>query len=132
MATTISQAALTVAEAAGALARAIHDSAEWRRWTEAGERFDRDPRLRTAQERLAELSRKFQSARSQGKGMFGPDLAELNRLQTEVQSSPQARERDEAAAALVRLLRDTNGLLSEALGVDFATNAAPRSGGCCG
>ena len=132
MATTVSRTALTVAEAAEAFARAIHDSAEWRRWSDARERFDSDPQLRQTQQRLAELSRKFQSARAQGRGLFGPDLAELNRLQSEVQASPLARARDEAGAAFIQFLQDTNRLLSETLGVDFAANAAPRQSSCCG
>ncbi|NWG00705.1 MAG: YlbF family regulator [Thermoanaerobaculaceae bacterium] len=132
MATTVPQTALTVAEAAEVLARAIHDSAEWRRWSDARERFDADPQLRQMQQRLAELSRKFQSARAQGRGLCGPDLAELNRLQSEVQASPLARARDEAAAALIQFLQDTNRLLSDTLGVDFAANAAPRQSSCCG
>jgi cell fate (sporulation/competence/biofilm development) regulator YlbF (YheA/YmcA/DUF963 family) len=132
MATTVPQTALTVAEAAEVLARAIHDSAEWRRWSDARERFDADPQLRQMQQRLAELSRKFQSARAQGRGLFGPDLAELNRLQSEVQASPLARARDEAGAALIQFLQDTNRLLSDTLGVDFAANAAPRQSSCCG
>lgn len=132
MATTVPEAVMTVAEAAEVFARAILDSAEWRRWSGARERCDTDATLRQAQQRLEELLRKFQSSRAQGKGLFGPDLAELNRLQSEVQASPLARERDQAGAALVQFLQDTNRLLSEALGVDFAANAAPRQSGCCG
>jgi cell fate (sporulation/competence/biofilm development) regulator YlbF (YheA/YmcA/DUF963 family) len=132
MTATIPQSVPTVTEAADALALAIHDSAEWRRWSDARERSERDPQLRKAQERLAGLSLKFRAARAQGKGMVGPDLAEFNQLQSEVQSSPLTREREEAGAALVRFLQDTNRLLSDALGVDFAVNAAPRGGGCCG
>lgn len=132
MATTVPEATVTVAEAAEAFARAILDSVEWRRWSSARERWDTDATLRQAQQRLTELSHKFQSARANGKGLFGPDLAELKRLQSEVQSSPMTRERDEAGAALVQFLQDTNRLLSDTLGVDFAANAAPRKSGCCG
>jgi cell fate (sporulation/competence/biofilm development) regulator YlbF (YheA/YmcA/DUF963 family) len=132
MATTVPQRTMTVVEAAEVFARALLDSTQWRRWRDACERFDADPQLRQIQRRLAELSRKFQSARAQGKGLFGPDLAELNRLQSEVQTSPLAKERDEAASALVQFLQDTNRLLSEMLGVDFAANAAPRQSSCCG
>ncbi len=132
MATTASTMVLTVAEAAEAFARAIMDSDEWRRWTDARERCESDATLRQAQQRLAELSRTFQSARARGKGLFGPDLAELNRLQGEIQSSPLVQERERAAATLVQFLQDTNRLLSETLGVDYAANAAPRQGGCCG
>ena len=132
MATTVPEAAMTITEAAEVFARAILDSAEWRRWSSARERCDSEASLRQAQQRLTELSRKFQSSRAQGRGLFGPDLAELNRLQGEVQSSPLAQERDQAGAALVQFLQDTNRLLSDTLGVDFAANAAPRGGGCCG
>ena len=132
MATTVSRTELTVAEAAEAFAQAMLDSPEWRRWSDARERFEADPQLRQTQQRLGELSRKFQSARAQGKGLFGPDLAELNRLQREVQASSLAKERDEAAAALVQFLQDSNRLLSDTLGVDFAANAAPRQSSCCG
>jgi cell fate (sporulation/competence/biofilm development) regulator YlbF (YheA/YmcA/DUF963 family) len=132
MATTVPQTTMTVVEAAEAFARALLDSAEWRRWSATRERFDADPQQRRNQERVEELSRKFRAARAQGKGLFGPDLAELNRLQSEVQTSPLARERDEAGAALIQFLQDTNRLLSETLGVDFAANAAPRQSSCCG
>lgn len=132
MATTVPQTTTTVAEAAEAFAQAMHDSPEWRRWSEARECFDSDPQLRRTQERLEELSLKFRAARAQGKGLFGPDLAELNRLQSDVQTSPLAKERDEAASALVQFLQDTNRLLSGTLGIDFAANAAPRQGSCCG
>ncbi len=132
MATTVPQAAMTIAEAAEVFARAILDSAEWRRWSGARERFDADTNIRQAEQRLAELSRKFQSARTQGRGLFGPDLAELNRLQGELQSSPLAHERDRAGVALMQLFQDANRLLSDTLGVDFAANAAPRQSSCCG
>ena len=132
MATTVSRTELTVAEAAEAFAQAMHDSPEWRRWSDARERFEADPQSRQTQQRLGELSHKFQSARAQGKGLFGPDLAELNRLQSEVQTSPLAKERDQAASALVQFLQNANRLLSGTLGVDFAANAAPRQSSCCG
>ncbi len=132
MVTTVPQTTTPMAEAVEAFAQAMLDSFEWRRWSDARERFNSDPTMRQTQERVAELSRTFQLARAQGKGLFGPDLAELNRLQNDLQTSPLAKERDEAAAALVEFLQDTNRRLSDCLGVDFAANAAARKSSCCG
>lgn len=133
MATTESPAGRTVIEAAEAMAREIQESFEWRRWEEARAHFDNDPGMIQASRRLRELTREFRMAQAQGKGLVGPDLAEMDRLQSEVQSSPLTRERDASAQALLEYLRDVNRVLSDGLGVDFAATAAPRQGrGCCG
>ena len=132
MAHMASQKPLTIASAVEALAGAIHASVEWQRWTDVRQRLETDPQVRRAQERLVELTKSFQQARSQGRGLFGPDLAELNRLHAEIEASPLVRERDEAARELLVLLRETNAQLSAALGIDFAASAAPARSGCCG
>lgn len=121
-----------VVQAAKALAEAIQLSPTWKAWEQACARFDGDSDLRQAMERLQQLSMKFRKARAQGRGFFGPEVAEMNRLQMQIQQSPLAQERDEAAQALLRLLQATNRVLSDALGIDFAASAAVRGGGCCG
>lgn len=126
------QGTMTVAAAAEAFAGSLHESAAWRSWEQAQARFQDDFGIKEATARMDELSRQFRSARAQGQGLRGPELAELNRLQTQLQESPLARERDAAAQALLGFLQDANRLLSEALGIDFAANAAPRQSNCCG
>ncbi|MFN3412550.1 MAG: YlbF family regulator [Thermoanaerobaculum sp.] len=121
-----------VVHAAKALAEAIQGSPVWKAWEQACARFDSDPELRRAVERLQQLSMRFRQARAQGKGFFGPEVAEMNKLQMQIQQSPLAQKRDEAAQALLSLLQATNRILSDALGIDFAANAAARGGGCCG
>lgn len=121
-----------VSQAAQALAKAIQASPAWKTWEEACARFDRDPEMRGVRARLQELSMRFHQERAQGRGFFGPEVAEMNRLQMQIQQSPLAQRRDEAAQALLRFLQATNQVLSDALGIDFAASAAPRGGGCCG
>lgn len=121
-----------VAQAAQVLAGAIQASPVWQEWEHACATFESDPELRKAMARLQQLSLQFRQARTQGRGFFGPDLAEMNRLQTQIQQSPLAQKRDAAAQALLSFLQATNRILSDALGIDFAASAAPRGGGCCG
>ncbi len=121
-----------VVQAAKALAEAIQGSPAWQAWEQACARFESDAELRRAMERLQQLSMQFRQARAQGRGLFGPAMAEMNRLQMEIQQSPLAQKRDQAAQALLSFLQATNRVLSDALGIDFAASAAPRGGGCCG
>ncbi len=124
--------AMTMVEAAEAFASALAASEPWQRWESAKRRSDADQELSRATKRLAELARGFRAAGGSGRGMPGPELEEMIRLRVFVQDSPLARETEDAAQALVAFLQDANKLVSDFLGLDFAVNAAPRGGGCCG
>lgn len=132
MATEAPKQPVSLEEAADSFVEAIHQTDAWRRWEAARQRCDDDAALVATQHRLAELSSRLRAARAVGRGLFGPDLAEFNRLQAELQASPHVRERDQASVALLTFMQDLNRSLSEKLGVDFAVCATPRGGSCCG
>ncbi len=132
MASAVKAQGMTMVEAAEAFASALAASEAWQRWESAKRRSDADQELSEATKRLAELTRGFRAGGGTGRGMPGPELEEMIRLRVFVQDSPLARETEEAAQALVAFLQDANKLVSDFLGLDFAVNAAPRGGGCCG
>ncbi len=114
-----------VTEAAEELARALRGSAEWQAYSLAQTAADQDTQLAKWMTRYRHLNSTAWSDQR------GAGLAELAELRDHITSNAHYREAQEAGASLVELLRNVNKALSAGLGMDFAANAAPRSG-CCG
>jgi cell fate (sporulation/competence/biofilm development) regulator YlbF (YheA/YmcA/DUF963 family) len=121
-----------VLEAAAALAQAIQASAEWQELLNVQEAAQADTQFAHMVARHNELSRLQNSARSGGQGLDGKLLVEFIALRDQVQRHELHVRQQEAGSAVVELLRRINGKISADLGFDFASNASPRRGGCCG
>jgi cell fate (sporulation/competence/biofilm development) regulator YlbF (YheA/YmcA/DUF963 family) len=129
-ATATSEAA--VLEAATTFAQAIQASAEWRELISAQKAAEADDgfaRMVTRQNQLAGIQNR---ARGQGQGLDGKSLVEFIALRDQIQRHELYVRQQEAGSAVVRLLQRLNEIVSQELGLDFASNAALRRGGCCG
>ncbi|ODU25226.1 MAG: hypothetical protein ABS95_00415 [Verrucomicrobia bacterium SCN 57-15] len=121
-----------VLEAAATLAKAIRAAAEWQALERAQAAFQRDAVLQQKLARHDELSKARQLARESGQNWAGREMVELIALQDQIQRHERYVQRQEAGQALVELLQNINQAISDNLGLDFASNAALRRGGCCG
>ena len=82
--------------------------------------------------RQSELARIQNRAQGHGQGLDGESLVELITLREQIQRHALHVRQQEAWSAAVALFQRINEKISQELGLDFASNAAPRRGGCCG
>lgn len=122
----------TAIEAGEILAHAIQATPEWKQLQEAREDFDRDDRLQGLLSRYRQLAQLWRVAQQRGQGLMGKSAIELSQLQSQIEGNANYQRQQEAGSALVTLLQKINQAISAELGLDFAANAAPRGGGCCG
>ncbi len=125
-------AVATTLEAAEILAKAIQATPEWKEFQDARVAFEHDAELQELVSRYRRLVQSWQAARQRGQGLTGNEAMQLSRLQSQIEDHPVYQREREAGSALVALLQMVNQNLSAELGLDFAANAAPRGGGCCG
>ncbi len=119
-------------EAAAVLAQSIKSSAEWREWVDAQKAGEADERFARMAARQHALARIQQSGRGDGQGLDGKSLVELIALGEQLRGHELYLRQQQAGNAVVRLLQRINESISVDLGLDFASSAAPRRGGCCG
>lgn len=121
-----------VLQAAVALAQSIQASAEWHELIEAQKAAENDAQFARLVARHNELARIQNRARSGGQGLDGKSLVELLTLQDQLGRHELYLRQQQAGSRLVELLQRVNGIISRALGFDFASNASPPRGGGCG
>ena len=119
-------------EAAAALARAIQSSAEWREVVSAQHAAKGDTRFGKMVARQEELLRNERGRPAGGQGLGAEEVVEMMALRSQIQGHELYIRQQGAWEALVGLLQGVNRVISGDLGMDFASNAAPRRGGCCG
>jgi len=122
----------TLIEAATGLARAIQSAPQWEEFQRARAAFESDPDLAMLLSRLRELSALWRIAKNSGRGLAGTDASDLADLQARLQAHPLFVRQQDAVRALMAMFQQVNQILSAELGLDFAANAAPQGGGCCG
>ncbi len=93
--------------------------------------FQTDPEMVALTARFRKLSEQWRHARSEGRALAGKEGMELATVQEQIQQHELYLRQQAAAGAFVALLQEANQAISQELGIDFASNAAPRSG-CCG
>lgn len=120
-----------VLDTAEELARAIQQTPEWRELEAARTAFQTDPDLSVLTGRLRELSEQWRQARSEGRALPGKEAMELANVQEKIRQHHLFLRQQAAISAFIALLQQTNQVISQKLGIDFAGNAAPK-GGCCG
>lgn len=121
-----------VGDAAVQLARAIKALPEWQELQAARSRFRTDPEMIAIMTRYRRIFGSWSAARARGEGLKGADALELAESQQQLQEHPAYLRQHEATIAVVSVLQSVNLALSAELELDFAANAAPRGGGCCG
>ncbi len=120
-------------QAVDMLADSLKHSPVWEAWEAARAVVAEDRDLAGLRARLQELTGRWQVSRATGHGFAGADANELATLKDRLKRHPLLLRQDEAGQQLVGLLQETNDLMTSMLGVDFAMNAARRTGGgCCG
>lgn len=117
--------------AATALSLAIRTSAEWHELESAQQVAKSDTRFAQMVGRHSELARLQNGARQAGAALDGKLLVELLALRDQIQRHEIYQRQQTAWNSVINLLQRVNGSISDNLGLDFASNAAPRSG-CCG
>ena len=119
-------------EAARALSEAIRGTAEWRELVNAQEAAQRDGDLNRIVARHQELLLARRAIEARGQDFAGKELVEMIALQSRLQGHELQVRQQEAWQGVVRLLQEANRAMSRELGIDFASNAAPSRGACCG
>jgi cell fate (sporulation/competence/biofilm development) regulator YlbF (YheA/YmcA/DUF963 family) len=117
-------------DGARALARAIAESATFRAFEEARDTLMTDVELTRRLRGYQRWRQEFETARSWG----GGDPREGEALQPEwraLAEAPAVREYLRTQDDLVVLLREVAALISQEIGMDYASACTP-TGGCCG
>ncbi len=100
----------------------IEDSETYQQFVEASERLENDPE---AMGLLEEYRRK----RRQMQQNFDQELMqELQELQADISENETIQQHRTAQTTLVELLQETNEVISEPIGIEFAQSSG---GGCC-
>ena len=108
------------------LVAAIRTDKLWCAWRKAEEELASDAELTVM---IARYNARMEAWDRQGAEETDHELVELAE---HIQNHRLVREQSKARADITRFLQNVNVMLSEELGMDFASTAAPRRGGCCG
>ncbi len=122
----------SVPGSAAGLARSIQASAEWRELVQARVAAAEDERFARMVARRGELAGLQGNARERGQLFDNKLLVELMALESEIRRHELYIRQQEAWRAVTGLLQEVNERISQELGLDFASSAASRVGGCCG
>jgi len=101
---------------------AIADSETYQQFMEANEQLEND-------EEAMQLLNEYRQKQRQMQMNFDQSLmAELQEIQTELSENETIQQHKAAQTELVELLQQTNNVISEPIGMEFAQSSG---GGCC-
>jgi len=101
---------------------AIADSETYQQFIEANKQLESDPEA-------MELLDEYRQKQRQMQQDFDQELmAELQEIQTELSENETIQQHRDAQSTLVELLQETNDVISEPIGMEFAQSSG---GGCC-
>jgi len=101
---------------------AIADSETYQQFMDANERLEND-------EEAMQLLNEYRQKQRQMQMNFDQSLmAELQELQKEMSENETIQQHRQAQTALVELLQQTNNVISDPIGMEFAQSSG---GGCC-
>ena len=113
-------------------AQALINTPEYEEWRAARAARERNAEVAALTADLKRLGADLRLAQDRRDPMATSLRQRYATTQTRLQTHPAAVRQQAAAGTLIEMLRESNRLLSGALGVDFAATAAPpRQGGCC-
>jgi len=115
--------------AAGAFVTTLQCSDEFDAFLKARTLFQNDPELGGIRKRFNARSTELQSKQATGT-LTQEEINELRALQSSLNTHPTTVEYIHARQKMVATLEECNRALSQELGFDFASAAAPPS--CCG
>jgi cell fate (sporulation/competence/biofilm development) regulator YlbF (YheA/YmcA/DUF963 family) len=100
----------------------IEDSETYHRFVSASEQLETDPEARG-------LLEEYRRTQQQIQQNFDHELMrELQEIQTDLSKNETIQQHRAAQTALVELLHETNEVISEPIGIEFAQSSG---GGCC-
>lgn len=108
---------------------AVRGLEEYNAYVKAETAFQSDPGLREIRKHFNERSTELQTKQATGT-LTQEEIAELRGVQTSLNAHPVTTEYIHARQKIVATLQECNRGLSQELGFDFASAAAPPS--CCG
>lgn len=112
----------TVEEKLQAFIDAIEDSETYQHFMAANERLEND-------DEAMQLLTEYRQKQQQMQMNFDQSLmAELQEIQTELSENETIQQHRAAQTELVELLQETNDVISEPIGMEFAQSSG---GGCC-
>ncbi|RDZ44528.1 MULTISPECIES: halo-CC-star protein HcsL [Haloferax] len=101
---------------------AVADSETYQQFIEANKQLESDPEAMDLLDEYRQKQRQMQQD-------FDQELmAELQEIQTEISDNETIQQHRDAQSALVELLQETNDVISEPIGMEFAQSSG---GGCC-
>ncbi len=101
---------------------AIEDSETYQQYMAANERLESD-------DEAMQLLKEYRQKQQQMQQSFDQSLmAELQEIQTELAENETIQQHKAAQMELVELLEETNDMISEPIGMEFAQSSG---GGCC-
>jgi cell fate (sporulation/competence/biofilm development) regulator YlbF (YheA/YmcA/DUF963 family) len=112
-----------VEESLQAFIEALRDSATYQQFVDASERLEADGEAQSLLEAYQQKQQELQADEFDSSIM-----SELQELQTEVSTNDTIQRHRAAQEELVALLEQTNDVISERIGQEFAQ---PLGGGCC-
>jgi cell fate (sporulation/competence/biofilm development) regulator YlbF (YheA/YmcA/DUF963 family) len=118
-----------VLQLADALGAALKNSEVVQHFTAVEQRFRTDPNVQRMLKTLRQEAEKFQHAERTG-NLSEEQLQEFRDMQARFQSHPLLRNLQEAREAAGFLLKETNSIISQILGIDFGRTAGPAGGAC--
>ena len=92
--------------------------------------YQNNPEIKKLREEYISLSRQFQQKQSAGTQSPG-DIDAIRKIQKSLSGHPVSVRYAKAQQAMIMLMQNCNGVMSEVLGFDFAATAAPAAS-CCG
>ena len=101
---------------------AVADSETYQQFIEANKQLESDPE---AMDLLDEYRQKQRQIRQ---GFDQELMAEIQEIQTELSENETIQQHRDAQSALIELLQETNDVISEPIGMEFAQSSG---GGCC-
>ena len=112
-----------VEESLQAFIETLRDSATYQQLVDASEQLEADEEARSLLEAYQEKQQELQADE------FDPSvMSELQELQSEVSNNDTIQQHRAAQAELAALLEETNDVISERIGQEFAQSLR---GGCC-
>jgi cell fate (sporulation/competence/biofilm development) regulator YlbF (YheA/YmcA/DUF963 family) len=122
---------MTIETAASQLADAIKFSPEWKNFHEINQDFESDSEISALLGEYRSIVGRLQAEHNHNPD--NPELRRLEQIQVRIQQNPIFQRREQAADQMLAVLSQANAALTLNLGIDFAANAKPQSGGgCCG
>ncbi|MFW6321766.1 MAG: halo-CC-star protein HcsL [Halohasta sp.] len=101
---------------------AVEDSDQYQEFMAANERLENDDEAMALLDDYRQKQRQLQTNFDQSL------MAELQEIQTELSENETIQQHRAAQTALVELLQETNDVISEPIGMEFAQSTG---GGCC-